>query len=289
MFVSDNSVKSAKAYFFNRLETQFSERELRMMFNLSLQKRLNLSASDILLSDSIRLSESDLLFFRAIVKQLQEGMPFQHIHGEVEFYDLTLKIDHRALIPRPETEELVHWIATDYKSLATEINVLDVCTGSGCIALALKSQLKHAKVVGVDVSKDALDLASENKLFNELDVTFLENDMLTDELPFTSESLDVIVSNPPYIMDKEKVDMRNHVLDFEPHLALFVADETPFIFYDKIAEMGQSKLRKGGSLYFEINEYFGPQMVELMEKHGYSAVELRKDLQGKDRMIKGVK
>lgn len=287
MFVSDNSLNAVKQYFNERLNSIFSDRELKLMFQLSAEKRLNLSPSDLFLGTDIRLSESDLLFFRAVVKRLLAGEPFQYIHGDTEFYGLLLKTDARALIPRPETEELVDWILQD-KSPNWE-SVVDVCTGSGCIALALKSKLPNTKVVGIDISDDALNLSKENAQFTNLPVEFRKVDALSDALLSEENSVDVIVSNPPYVMDKEKEQMKAHVLNFEPHLALFVANQTPFVFYDAIAKQAQQLLKVGGWLYFEINEQFGQEMINLMKGHGFKGVELKEDLQGKSRMIRGQK
>lgn len=287
MFVSDNSLNAVKQYFNERLNAIFSERELKLMFQFSAEKRLNLSPSDLFLVTDIRLSESDLLFFRAIVKRLLAGEPFQYIHGDTEFYGLLLKTDARALIPRPETEELVDWILQD-KSPNWE-SVVDVCTGSGCIALALKSKLPNTKVVAIDISDDALSLSKDNAQFTNLTVEFRKADALSDALLAEENSVDVIVSNPPYVMDKEKEQMKAHVLDFEPHLALFVANQTPFVFYDAIAKQAQRLLKVGGWLYFEINEQFGQEMIDLLKKYGFKSVELKEDLQGKSRMIRGQK
>lgn len=287
MFVSDNSVKSVKHYFNDRLKELFSEREIRKMFQLSLQKRLNLTASDLLLSDSLKMSESDLLFFRSIVKRLLNKEPFQYIHGETEFYGLRIKTDNRVLIPRPETEELVDWIVkSQYGDTA---KIADVCSGSGCIALALKNKLPEASVTGFDVSDGALDLSRKNALLNSLDVNFEKLDVLAEGLPFEGSTLDLIVSNPPYVMNSERIGMQEHVLLHEPHLALFVGDELPLIFYDKIAFQAIQKLKPEGYLYFEINEKYGDGMIELLKKYDFWEIELKEDLQGKSRMIRGRK
>lgn len=287
MFVSDNSVKSVKHYFNERLKEVFSEREIRMMFQLSIEKRLNISPSELLLSDSVRMSESDLLFFRAIVKRLLNNEPFQYIHGETEFYGLRIKTDGRGLIPRPETEELVDWII---RSESGDIRkIVDVCSGSGCIALALKSKLPSTEVIGFDVSDGALELSKENTLLNSLIVSFKKVDVLTDSFPLEDHSIDIIVSNPPYVKNSEKIGMQEHVLSYEPHLALFVEDESPLIFYDRIAVQAAQKLRSGGWLYFEINEKYGDEMIQLLKQYAFSDIELKEDLQGKNRMIRGRK
>lgn len=287
MFVSDNSVKSVKQYFNERLKNSFSEREIKTMFKLCAEKRLNLSPSDLLISDSVRMSESDLLFFRSVVKRLQENEPFQYIYGETEFYGLRIKTDKRVLIPRPETEELVHWIVLSQNGDTAKI--ADVCSGSGCIALSLKSKIPQAIVVGLDVSDGALELSRENANINALDVGFEQLDVLSEPLPFEDNSVDIIVSNPPYVMQSEKTEMQEHVLKYEPHLALFVENNSPFIFYEKIALSAMKKLKSGGWLYFEINEKYGQEMMHLLNHHGYKNVELKQDMQNKNRMLRGQK
>lgn len=285
MFVSDNSVRSVKQYFNDRLKDIFSEREIRMMFQLSAEKRLNISSSELILADSVRMSESDLLFFHSIVKRLLNKEPFQYIHGETEFYGLRIKTDERVLIPRPETEELVDWIVQSQH--ANLQNIADICSGSGCIALSLKSKFPEVIVTGFDISDGALEVSVENASLNHLNVDFEKSNALKDELPLPDNSVDVIVANPPYVTDSEKIRMQEHVLLYEPHLALFVEDESPFVFYDKIACMAMKKLKPGGYLYFEINEKYGAEIIGLLGRYGYKNIELKEDLQGKNRMIRG--
>lgn len=287
MFVADNSLKSVKHYFNDRLKSVFSDREIRMMFQLCAEKRLNVSPTELLLSDGIRMSESDLLYFRSVVKRLLNHEPFQYIYGETEFYGLLLKTDSRALIPRPETEELVDWIVKSHD--ADMQKIIDVCSGSGCIALALKKQFPDADVTGIDVSQEALSLSVENARFNQLDVNFEQQDVVSDQFKTENNLIDIIVSNPPYVKENEKIGMQEHVLAHEPHLALFVNDNSPLIFYDKITSFASRTLKPGGWLYFEINEQYGQEMIELLQAHLFDAVELKQDLQGKDRMIRGQK
>lgn len=286
MFVQDNSVGSTKQYFFNRLEGIFSVTELRLMFNEFLMQRLQLSRTDLMLAENLKLSESDLLYFRACVKCLQANEPFQYIIGSTFFFGLELKCDARALIPRPETEELVDWIVQDAKN-HTFSSIIDFCTGTGCIALALKSTLSSAKVSGYDISKEALALANENAQLNKLDVAFLPMDVL-QPLPtdFLNEKVDVIVSNPPYIPISDKLHMAQNVLDFEPEIALFVEDSDPLIFYRKLAEIAQQKLNKNGFLYVEIHENLGSETRDLLKKMHFSNIEVKTDMQGKERMVR---
>jgi release factor glutamine methyltransferase len=285
VFVQTNSVQAVKAYFKERLENQFSESEMKAMLKVAICERLKLSSADYLLCDSNLLSESDLLYFRSIVKRLQNNEPFQYIVGQTEFYGLELKCDARALIPRPETEELVEWVM---EVAAPENKLIDFCTGSGCIALALKNQLPKATVYGTDVSKEALELSKENASSLNLNVSFIHHDALSDQLPstLTEQSIDIIVSNPPYIPELDKQEMQANVLDFEPHLALFVENDNALIFYKAIASQAARLLNKNGLLFFEIHERLALETKEAIEALGFVDVEIRKDLQGKDRMIK---
>lgn len=285
MFVQTNSVQAVKAYFKERLQNQFSESELKAMLKVAICERLKLSSADYLLCDSNLLSESDLLYFRSIVKRLQNNEPFQYIIGRTEFFGLELKCDARALIPRPETEELVEWVM---EVVSSENTLVDFCTGSGCIALALKSQLPKARVYATDVSKAALELSLENARALNLDVDFIQHDAISDQLPstLTEQSIDIIVSNPPYIPELDKQDMQANVLDFEPHLALFVDNDNALIFYKAIASQAARLLKQNGLLFFEIHERLAVETKEVIEALGFVDVEIRKDLQGKDRMIK---
>lgn len=285
MFVQTNSVQAVKAYFKERLQDQFSESEIKAMLKVAICERLKLSSADYLLCDSNLLSESDLLYFRSIVKRLQNNEPFQYIIGQTEFFGLELKCDLRALIPRPETEELVEWVM---EVVSPENTLVDFCTGSGCIALALKHQLPKAIVYATDISKEALTLSKENAKNLNLEVNFIQHDALSGQLPstLTEQSIDIIVSNPPYIPELDKQEMQANVLDFEPHLALFVGDDNALVFYKTIASLAKNLLKENGLLFFEIHERLANETKEAIEALGFADVEIRKDLQGKDRMIK---
>jgi release factor glutamine methyltransferase len=289
MFVIQNTAEAVKSYFIDRLNQLFSEREIVTFYKESLKKRLKLSDSDLLLQKDIRVSESDLLYFRSIVKRLQNQEPFQYIIGETFFYDLVIRCDERALIPRPETEELVDWVLNTLDSKSQTV-IVDMCTGTGCIALALKSKLSNSKVFATDFSLEALALAKKNAMLLNLGVDFIEeNALVNDSDNFEMNSLNVIVSNPPYIPMKDKSSMEKNVLDFEPHMALFVSDENPLIFYRAIAEKATSLLKPSGYLFFEIHEDYGVQTKELVESLGFDEVELKLDLQGKYRMLRAKK
>lgn len=289
MFVSSNSVSEIKTYFKKQLSAIFSDSEIKQISNHALKTRLNISQADLLLADDIRLSEADLLYFRSIVKRLQANEPIQYIFGDTEFYGLLMKCDSRALIPRPETEELVDWILSDVNKF-NQLEMLDMCTGSGCIALALKSQLKQANVSAIDWSQEALDLTSENSQLLKLDLNILKFDALSDFNSWNLQpnSFDVWVSNPPYIPLKEKELMESNVLEFEPDMALFVEDDSALIFYENIGKAARLYLKSGGILYFELNENYAEETKQLMEEIGFISVEIKVDLQGKKRMLKAI-
>ena len=294
MFVQTNSVQSIRQYFKSRLETMFSDNEIKLIGNEVICQRLKLSPSDLIGVNDQLLSESDLLFFRSVVKRLLNNEPFQYIVGNAHFYGLELISDKRALIPRPETEELVEWIKEVYLNNNEKLNVVDVCTGSGCIALALKSTFPNSKISATDISSEALELARENADKTGVDVEFKQFSAIDEvdydqKANFQLESFDCWVSNPPYIPEEEKKLMADNVLEFEPHLALFVPNETALVFYDKIAQMAIKYLKSNGNLFFEIHENLAKETKDLLEKIGFQHVEIRKDLQGKDRMIKAVK
>ncbi len=285
MFVPDNSLSATQIYFSNHLQGLFSEREIKTMFEALIKQRLNWSSADFLLHHEARLSESDLLFIRSAVKRLLLHEPFQYVIGNTEFYGLSITCAQGALIPRPETEELVDWILEELKG--KESKILDIGTGSGCIALALKKNAINSNVWGLDVSETALTIARENALALELEVGFLSQDILSDyPLDFENDFFDVIVSNPPYIPVNEQVKMEQNVLQFEPHKALFVPDHDPLLFYRVIATKSLSFLKNQGVLFFEIHEDFAAEVKELLVELGFINIELRKDLQGKSRMIR---
>jgi len=288
MFVTDNTLSSAKKYFFDRLAAIFSSSELKSMWTQIICKRMHWSASDLLLNQGERLSESDLLYVRSFVKGLLNSVPFQYLIGETEFYGLNITCDSRALIPRPETEELVAWIV---EAEANPKRIIDCCTGSGCIALALKSIYSEAMVQALDFSPEALMLSAENAKKLELNIELVHGDVLNFSKEFLSEAndFDIIVSNPPYIPENEKGTMSAHVIEHEPLMALFVEDDDPIIFYKELIKFAEHKLVKGGYLFFELHELFGKEVKEYLQLFGFENVEIRKDLQGKSRMLKAQK
>lgn len=290
MFVQGNQLSDLKSYFTKYLSDIFSLTELQLIVKLITCKRLNISEKELLLNRDIRFSESDLLYFRSVLKRLLNHEPFQYILGETEFYGLLLKTDHRALIPRPETEELVDWIVQDYGK-NQDLIVLDACTGSGCIALALKKSLLNSTVHAVEFSGPALDLARENAELCNLTLQVHQFDVIDSEgfRKFAPDSFHVWVSNPPYIPENDRSEMAANVLDFEPGMALFVPDEDPLLFYRRLSMEALRYLVPGGALYFELHEHLGEELIRLMEEIGFVNIELRKDLQGKNRMLRAQK
>lgn len=221
--------------------------------------------------------------FKRVLRELQKQRPWQYVVGLADFYGLKFRVDERVLIPRPETEELVHYIIQKHKG--QPLRFLDVGTGSGCIAVTLKKNLPEAMVMGVDVSVDALLLAQKNALDQAVAISFKALDVL-DEQAIESLSLyDIIVSNPPYILEEERPLMTANVRQYEPELALYVTNNDPLQFYKALARLGRQKLQLGGWLYVEINEHFGPQVVSLFQEQGYQQVALQQDMAGRDRMV----
>ena len=241
---------------------------------------------DISLNLETKVSEENKAKFLEALHRLTQFEPIQYIIGSTEFYGLSLKVNNYTLIPRPETEALVHWILEDLKemNLSSSYNILDIGTGSGCIAIALATKLQKVKVSAIDISERALKVAKLNAINNNVAIEFEQKNILNTES--LSEEYNVIVSNPPYVRESEKRNMNANVLNHEPATALYVSDENPLVFYTKIAQIASTHLKNNGSLYFEINEYLSTDVVNMLKSEGFSEVEIRKDLFGKERMIK---
>jgi len=270
------------------LLTVFEKTEVESFFYLLIDFRLGLSKMDFLLNPNIEISSLNISFFESAIQKLKKEVPIQYILGETEFYGLQFKVNENTLIPRPETEELVDWIIHDQLIINNDqLTILDIGTGSGCIPISLAKNLSKANVTTVDVSKGAIIVAKENAKQNDVVVNFIDDNILNPKIVNDSKNVfDVIVSNPPYVRNFEKEEIKKNVLDFEPHLALFVEDDDALIFYKKITEYALSHLKKDGVLYFEINQYLGKETVALIKDLGFETVELRKDMSGNDRMIK---
>ena len=279
-------VKKYKELFQNELSSFFDAMEIDQFFYLTLEKMHRLKRVDLALNPHFEITDAEAQQWKAVLTQLKTQKPIQYILGETSFYGLTFQVNEHTLIPRPETEELVQWILETTIS-GLPITILDIGTGTGCIPITLKKNLPKATIFGLDVSDKALEVATINALNNETAVTFLQKDILATTL--LDRSFDVIVSNPPYVRELEKKEINPNVLQFEPHLALFVTDNDPLLFYRKIAQLAQDYLQPGGQLFFEINQYLGPAMIALVKSYGFTQIELRKDIYGNDRMLRAIK
>ena len=272
-----------------RLAAVYPDGEAQAIVFLVLEKLFGLSRTDVLMGGLERLTAEQTVELEQVMLRLERGEPVQYVLGVADFDDMTLGVAPGVLIPRPETEELVEWIAEDFKS-AKRLRILDIGTGSGCIALSLARRFTDACVTAWDISDDALRIASANAERLGLDVEFKKRDALCTEVAEADvANYDIIVSNPPYICEKERVDMDNNVLQHEPETALFVPDNDPLLFYRAISDLAQKMLRSGGGLYFEINREYGKETAGMMSAMGLDSVELRKDFMENDRMVKGTK
>ncbi len=272
-------------YIRNQLNETFSLGEIRTFTRLILEEVCNLSFSEIASCKFNDLSDNKKQNIISIVKRLQNNEPIQYILGNTEFYGLTLKVTSSVLIPRPETEELVEWILLE--TTQPNPNILDIGTGSGCIAITLAKKIDNATVEAWDVSREALNVAKENATINHVTVNFLEVDALKPLQE--NQRFDIIVSNPPYIREMERKTMSSNVLDYEPQLALFVPDNKALIFYNRIADIALQQLNSDGWLYFEINHAKGAEVVQLLKEKGFVNVELKKDISKNDRMVRAMK
>ena len=280
-------MQASLTYIRKELEGLFPESEVESFIRIIFSSLKNYSQTDLILKKDEVLSEIKKDAIKKIVTRLKNQEPIQYILGETEFYGLTFKVNPSVLIPRPETEELVHWILKN--ELPESPVIFDVGTGSGCIPISLKKNLPIAQVLACDISKESLKIANKNAKINQVEVEFILQDFLNLQAPEGFPKLDILISNPPYVTDSEKNQMEKNVLDFEPETALFVPDDDPLRFYKALVEFGNDRLRKGGLMFWEINEAFGKECVLLLKENGYSNVELRKDLNGKYRMVKAQK
>lgn len=282
-----------------KLNGLYDEDEVQSLFLIALEDVTGFKKTDYILKKQEPVSDTALLKLNNILLGLVKGTPIQYIIGQTEFYGLKFKVNPSVLIPRPETEELVEWIlsvcssqfsvdSSVATSQAKVVNVIDIGTGSGCIAIALKKHLPKAYVSAIDVSSAALATAKENALLNNAGVEFIEDDILNYNETYPSK-FDIIVSNPPYIKEDEKPEMHENVLANEPHLALFVSNEKPLVFYEAIADFALAHLKNDGRLYFEINANLGKETIQMLAIKGFIDIKLRLDMQGKERMVSAQK
>ncbi len=279
-------IKEYRTQFVQELTPIYDAGEAESFFYLILEENHQLKRIDLALNPDLTFSDKAILEWNSILEELKKEIPVQYLLGKTSFYGLEFEVNESVLIPRPETEELVEWILESQKAKAKrqKPKILDIGTGSGCIAISLAKNISNATVFAIDISEKALATAKKNAEINGVNVTFLEKNILeTEDL---EQQFDIIVSNPPYVRELEKQEIKKNVLDNEPHLALFVEDNDALIFYRKIAELAQKNLVENGQLFFEINQYLGTETVDLLEKMNFKNIELRKDIYGNDRMIK---
>lgn len=276
------TLKALQKLFHTKLSEHFPKNEIDTFYYWIVEEEFGLKRIDVSLNSEFQLKTHDIESLQKQLKRLSEHEPIQYILGYTEFYGLRFKVNKDVLIPRPETEQLVEWVIEDIKNQHTQ-HILDIGTGSGCIAIALKNELSNCKLSAIDVSKNALKMAMHNAKYHQLHVNFLAQDILkTDKLP---EEIDVIISNPPYVKHLEKKQMRENVLKYEPHQALFVNDNDPLIFYRKICELAQ-KLPQPVNVYFEINQYLSENLKFMLKELNIKTFEFRQDFRGNDRMLK---
>jgi release factor glutamine methyltransferase len=276
-------IKEFKKYFFDALSKVYPKTEIQSFFNLLFEYKLKLSRVEIALQPETTINKNELDFLQKAVFYLKKEIPIQYIIGETEFYGLKFTVNKNVLIPRPETEELVDWIIASTPP-NDQIKILDIGTGSGCIAISLAKNLPNSTVYALDISAEALKIAEQSAKKNNVFIHFFEADILN--LNELQQSFNIIVSNPPYVRASEKLQMQQNVLANEPHLALFVEDNNALLYYDKIANLAKKQLAKNGQLFFEINQYLGNETVELISLKGFKNIELKKDIFGVDRMVK---
>ena len=279
-------IKDYRSRFIAALTPLYDAGEAESFFYLILEEKLQLKRIDLALAPDLHFSEEQLLMWDTLLEQLKLEIPVQYLLGKTSFYGLDFRVNDAVLIPRQETEELVDWIISSAELLKPEgpLRILDIGTGSGCIAITLAKNIINAHVFALDVSEDALAIARNNALDNDVTVTFISQNIL--ETVDLDQKYDIIVSNPPYVRNLEKHEIKKNVLDNEPHLALFVEDHDALIFYKKIAALAQKNLVESGFLFFEINQYLGPEMVDLLQHYDFKNIELRKDIYGNDRMTR---
>lgn len=291
-------LKEYKLHFIKELESIFDLQEIESFFYIIAEFLHQKKRIDLALESNFSLTENEVTKWDSILEELRQEKPIQYILGETEFFGLKFFVNENTLIPRPETEELVELILNENsKDKIPNPKILDVGTGSGCIAISLAKNIAEAEVFALDVSEKALEVAKKNAALNKVEVNFINKSILKVEdsivRPTNNQQpatvFDIIVSNPPYVRNLEKEEIKKNVLAYEPHLALFVEDNDPLIFYRKIAQLAQKNLSENGKLYFEINQYLGKDTIELLQNLNFKNIELIKDVYGNDRMISCLK
>jgi release factor glutamine methyltransferase len=285
MGIKIQTIKDIRFYLGRELNGTYPAEEIKAITNIIIRHVLEITRSHHAYLNDELVDNAQASKIINIAGALKSGKPIQYVLGETIFYDCIIKLNSSTLIPRPETEELVDHII--HENSGYKGNIIDFCTGSGCIAIAIALNLKGSSVTGTDISGEALMIAGENARLNNVKIKFLKDDVLSSETE-RFEKAGLIVSNPPYIRNSEKRLMNKNILDFEPHSALFVEDSDPLIYYNGILNKAVKLLEPGGKIYFEINEMLGNSMIQLLESFGYSDIKIVTDINGKERIIKGI-
>ncbi len=285
MKVASNLVRDIKKYYREQLCSIYDYEEANSLVSILLEYYFKIDRVKMALETDLRLSESEMLTFHFAVKDLLKNKPIQYIIGETEFCDLKFKVNENVLIPRPETAEMVYKIVNSQQSTVnSHCSIIDIGTGSGCIAISLAKAFPESQVYALDISEEALNVARENAINNNVNVNFIHDNILNLK-NIIETKFDIIVSNPPYVRELEKAEMHNNVLEWEPHKALFVSDNDPLIFYRGILEFAKSHLKENGEIWFEINEFLSKEMTDLCHELGFSDVNIYKDFRGKERIL----
>lgn len=285
MKVPSNLVKDIRKYYCELLCSLYEKDEANAMILILFKYYFNIDRVRMVLEPDLRLSESEMLKIHFAVKDLLRNKPIQYVTGETEFCDLKFKVNENVLIPRPETAEMISKIVnSQHSTVNNHCSIIDIGTGSGCIAISLAKMISNSNVYALDISEEALKIAKENAFNNNVNVSFIHDDILNLKNNIETK-FDIIVSNPPYVRELEKVEMHNNVLKWEPHKALFVSDNDPLIFYRNILEFAKTHLKDNGEVWFEINEYLGKEMSDLCHESGFSDVKIYKDFRDRDRVM----
>ena len=282
---SNINIKKVISFIKSELKEFYPMSEIDSFVYLIFEQLFNYSRTRLLISQDVEILEDSYQNILNIIRDLKLYKPIQYILGKTIFYNLTFNVTPGVLIPRPETEELVDWIIKENPDKYNRI--LDIGTGSGCIAISLAKNLPESVVYASDISSEALTVTKKNSKLNTVDIQIMQLDILNSDTQL-NEKFDIIVSNPPYITEKEKKLMHKNILDFEPELALFVSNNNPLLFYKAIIDFGMNHLNPGGKIYFEVNESFGKETALLLEERAFRDISLKKDINGKDRMLRGI-
>ena len=287
MHIPSNKVRDIERYFHTELAGLYPDSEITMFVRMLFEAFFGWTLTDLLLRRDDTVNQSDLLRFHWAAEDLKHFRPIQHIIGWTDFCGCRIEVDENTLIPRPETEEIVNWTIDHNSKLNnhnSQLTILDLCTGSGCIAIALAKHLPQAQVAAVDISEKALAVAKKNAAANNVSINFLQTDIIHYPFSVLRSPFSLIISNPPYVMDKERAAMQHNVLDWEPQQALFVPDSDPLLFYRAIADIADKHLAHDGMIVLEINESLGQETAQLFESHGFETA-LHSDFRGKTRML----